>query len=148
MVVMTTYGRSGLGRVLLGSVAESVLRSTAMPLLVLHPDGAPIQASRGQSRQAATGRASGRLTIRPRRAVTGDLRSPAAAHDVLIDLVRRHSRRVTIGRRILLYGGVPSTNLVLRDLTARGAVEGPLSSPRSRCTGAAATAGAGSRPPA
>lgn len=48
MVVMTTHGRSGLGRLLLGSVAESVIRSTAAPILVLHPEGAPIQTpSRG-----------------------------------------------------------------------------------------------------
>jgi len=59
MVVMTTHGRSGLGRILLGSVAESVIRSTATPMLVLHPDGAPLQAPRGESRPAATGCASG-----------------------------------------------------------------------------------------
>jgi nucleotide-binding universal stress UspA family protein len=59
MVVMTTHGRSGLGRLLLGSVAESVIRSTATPILVLHPDGAPLQASSGESRPAAPGCASG-----------------------------------------------------------------------------------------
>ena len=59
MVVMTTHGRSGLGRILLGSVAESVIRSTATPILVLHPDGAPLQAPRAESRPAATGCASG-----------------------------------------------------------------------------------------
>ena len=59
MVVMTTHGRSGLGRILLGSVAESVIRSTATPILVLHPDGAPLQASRGDNRPASTGCASG-----------------------------------------------------------------------------------------
>jgi nucleotide-binding universal stress UspA family protein len=59
MVVMTTHGRSGLGRILLGSVAESVMRSTSTPILVLHPDGAPLQAPQGESRPAATGCASG-----------------------------------------------------------------------------------------
>jgi BirA family transcriptional regulator, biotin operon repressor / biotin---[acetyl-CoA-carboxylase] ligase len=50
-----------------------------------------------------------------------------AAHDSLcVDLIRRHLSAETIGRRILLYGGVPSTNLVLRDLAARGAVEGTV----------------------
>jgi hypothetical protein len=53
-MVMTTHGRSGLGRTLLGSVAKSVMRSTSTPILVLHPDGAPLQAPRGQSRPAAT----------------------------------------------------------------------------------------------
>lgn len=55
MVVMTTHGRSGLGRLLLGSVAETVIRSTATPILVLHPDGAPLQASSGESRPAVGG---------------------------------------------------------------------------------------------
>jgi nucleotide-binding universal stress UspA family protein len=56
MIVMTTHGRSGLGRMFLGSVAESVLRSTPTPVLVLHPDGAPLQAFRAQSRPATTSR--------------------------------------------------------------------------------------------
>jgi nucleotide-binding universal stress UspA family protein len=47
MIVMTTHGRSGFGRVLLGSVAESVLRGTSTPILVLHPDGAPLLAAPG-----------------------------------------------------------------------------------------------------
>jgi nucleotide-binding universal stress UspA family protein len=59
MVVITTHGRSGLGRILLGSVAESVIRGTATPMLVLHPDRAPLQAPPGESRPAATGCASG-----------------------------------------------------------------------------------------
>jgi nucleotide-binding universal stress UspA family protein len=59
VVVITTHGRSGLGRILLGSVAESVIRGTATPMLVLHPDGAPLQAPPGESRPAATGCASG-----------------------------------------------------------------------------------------
>ena len=49
------------------------------------------------------------------------------AHDSLcIDLIRRHLATETVGRRIVLYGGVPSTNLVLRGLAARGAVEGTV----------------------
>jgi nucleotide-binding universal stress UspA family protein len=60
MVVITTHGRSGLGRLLLGSIAESLLRSTATPTLVLHPDGAPLEAPRGQSRPAASGSMSAR----------------------------------------------------------------------------------------
>jgi nucleotide-binding universal stress UspA family protein len=63
MIVMTTHGRSGLGRMLLGSVTESVLSGTPTPILVLHPDGAPLQAPRGQSRPASTSSsASGRGT--------------------------------------------------------------------------------------
>jgi len=36
LVVMTTHGRSGLGRWLLGNVAERVLRHSEVPLLLVH----------------------------------------------------------------------------------------------------------------
>ena len=35
LIVMATHGRSGLGRAILGSVAEEVLREGAVPLLVI-----------------------------------------------------------------------------------------------------------------
>jgi nucleotide-binding universal stress UspA family protein len=35
VIVMSTHGRSGLGRLLLGSVAESVLRETPTPILLV-----------------------------------------------------------------------------------------------------------------
>ena len=35
LIVMSTHGRSGLGRLILGSVAESVLRGTTIPILLL-----------------------------------------------------------------------------------------------------------------
>ena len=38
LVVMATHGRSGLGRALLGSVADRVLRSGKVPVLLLHPN--------------------------------------------------------------------------------------------------------------
>jgi nucleotide-binding universal stress UspA family protein len=41
LVVMSTHGRSGIGRLLLGSVAESVLRATHIPILLMRPSGAP-----------------------------------------------------------------------------------------------------------
>jgi nucleotide-binding universal stress UspA family protein len=47
LIVMTTHGRSGLGRLILGSVAEAVLRGTATPILLLRSDGAPVQAPVG-----------------------------------------------------------------------------------------------------
>ncbi len=46
-IVMSTHGRSGLGRLLLGSVAESVLRGTRTPILLLRPAGAPIARPEG-----------------------------------------------------------------------------------------------------
>lgn len=47
LIVMTTHGRSGLGRLVMGSVAESVLRGTTTPILLLRDDGAPVQTPAG-----------------------------------------------------------------------------------------------------
>jgi nucleotide-binding universal stress UspA family protein len=44
LIVMTTHGRSGLGRLIMGSVAESVLRGTATPILLIRPQQAPVVA--------------------------------------------------------------------------------------------------------
>ncbi len=46
LIVMTTHGRSGLGRLILGSVAESVLRGTTTPILLLRVPEAPVQEPR------------------------------------------------------------------------------------------------------
>ena len=43
LIVMTTHGRSGLGRLIMGSVAEAVLRGTATPIMLLRADGAPVE---------------------------------------------------------------------------------------------------------
>jgi len=43
LIVMSTHGRSGLGRLIFGSVAESVLRGTTVPILLIRPAGAPVE---------------------------------------------------------------------------------------------------------
>ena len=40
LIVMSTHGRSGLARLVVGSVTEQVLRTTRVPILVIRPDGA------------------------------------------------------------------------------------------------------------
>lgn len=47
LIVMTTHGRGGLGRLILGSVAESVLRGTTTPILLLRAPEAPVEAPEG-----------------------------------------------------------------------------------------------------
>jgi len=42
LIVMSTHGRSGLGRLVLGSVAETVLRGTTTPILLLRDREAPV----------------------------------------------------------------------------------------------------------
>lgn len=43
LIVMSSHGRSGLGRLVLGSVAESVLRSTRIPVFLVRAEGAPVE---------------------------------------------------------------------------------------------------------
>jgi nucleotide-binding universal stress UspA family protein len=50
LIVMTTHGRSGLGRLILGSVAESVLRGTTTSILILRASDAPVQPPEGLGR--------------------------------------------------------------------------------------------------
>ncbi len=42
LIVMTTHGRSGMGRLIFGSVAESVLRGTTVPIFLRRPAEAPV----------------------------------------------------------------------------------------------------------
>lgn len=51
LIVMSTHGRSGLGRLIMGSVAESVLRGTKTPILLLHAEGTPVEAPVGTGRE-------------------------------------------------------------------------------------------------
>jgi len=44
-VVMSTHGRTGLRRLVLGSVAEAVVRESGMPVVLLHPDAAALAAA-------------------------------------------------------------------------------------------------------
>lgn len=37
LIVMSTHGRSGLGRLVLGSIAEGAVRATSTPILLLRP---------------------------------------------------------------------------------------------------------------
>lgn len=45
LILMSTHGRTGLGRWVMGSVAETVMHRTAVPVLLVHP--APDRASHG-----------------------------------------------------------------------------------------------------
>jgi nucleotide-binding universal stress UspA family protein len=42
LIVMATHGRGGLERLVLGSVAESVLRGTRVPILIVRSEGTPV----------------------------------------------------------------------------------------------------------
>jgi nucleotide-binding universal stress UspA family protein len=57
LVVMFSHGRSGVGRLVLGSVAESVLRASTVPILLLRAPGAPLQMPVGTARPTTEERA-------------------------------------------------------------------------------------------
>jgi nucleotide-binding universal stress UspA family protein len=52
LIVMMTHGRSGVGRLVMGSVAESVLRGTTIPILLLRDSHAPVEAPAGTAAAA------------------------------------------------------------------------------------------------
>ena len=52
LIVMSTHGRSGLGRLIVGSVAETVLRATTTPILLVRSPEAPVQPVKGGGREA------------------------------------------------------------------------------------------------
>jgi nucleotide-binding universal stress UspA family protein len=54
LIVMNSHGRSGLGRLVLGSVAEQVLRGTRTPILLLRAPGAPIEPPKGPAQMRST----------------------------------------------------------------------------------------------
>lgn len=49
LIVLGTHGRRGLSRALLGSVAEKVVRTANVPVLVVHPDVQETVTARGTS---------------------------------------------------------------------------------------------------
>jgi nucleotide-binding universal stress UspA family protein len=51
LVVLGTHGRSGLGKLLLGSIAEEIFRTTACPVLTVGPHSEGIHDSKGEIRE-------------------------------------------------------------------------------------------------
>ena len=62
LIVMTTHGRSGLGRLVFGSVAESVLRGTTAPILLVRSISAPVDALPGRDTVAPASAAAATST--------------------------------------------------------------------------------------
>jgi nucleotide-binding universal stress UspA family protein len=49
LIVMSSHGRSGIGRLILGSIAEAVLRGTRTPILLLRGEAAPVERPAGRA---------------------------------------------------------------------------------------------------
>lgn len=56
LIIMGTHGRSGLGRLLMGSVAEKVLRQAPCPVLLVKPPPAVLPANQRASAQPVLAR--------------------------------------------------------------------------------------------
>jgi nucleotide-binding universal stress UspA family protein len=48
LIMMGTHGRSGIGRLIVGSVAESVLRGTGTPIFLIRVDGTRLETAVGR----------------------------------------------------------------------------------------------------
>ena len=48
LIVMSTHGRGGLSRVLIGSVAESVFRATSRTVMLVKPEPLPVMVARDE----------------------------------------------------------------------------------------------------
>ena len=49
LIIMSTHGRSGIGRLIAGSVAESVLRGTRTPIFLIRVEGTPVETPGGRA---------------------------------------------------------------------------------------------------
>jgi nucleotide-binding universal stress UspA family protein len=58
LIVMTSHGRGGVGRLIFGSVAESVLHGTRTPILIVRDIGAPVLPLLGAAQACASSAAS------------------------------------------------------------------------------------------
>lgn len=54
LIVMSTHGHSGLGRLVFGSVAETVLRGTRIPILIVRGEHAPVEIPQGATHAERT----------------------------------------------------------------------------------------------
>jgi nucleotide-binding universal stress UspA family protein len=54
LILMSTHGRSGIGRLIMGSVAESVLRGTRTPIFLIRVEGTPLETPGGTEREGET----------------------------------------------------------------------------------------------
>jgi nucleotide-binding universal stress UspA family protein len=54
LIIMTSHGRGGAGRLIFGSVAESVLHGTRIPILLVRDVTSPVQPLLGASTPSAT----------------------------------------------------------------------------------------------
>jgi len=50
LIVMSTHGRGGLSRLLMGSIAESVFRATSRTVMLVKPEPLPVPSQKDENR--------------------------------------------------------------------------------------------------
>lgn len=83
LIVMSTQGRSGLRRIVFGSVAESVLRGTQTPILLVSAAGARVDARRRRSAADSPGSEHSRAGTRGARPSSWHSGEAVAQHRAL-----------------------------------------------------------------
>jgi Universal stress protein family/Putative prokaryotic signal transducing protein len=71
LIVIATHGRTGLSRLLLGSVAEKIVRLSTCPVLTVHPEGHQFVLDKA---------AGGAATSTPSQTLSGHSRPDAPSH--------------------------------------------------------------------
>ncbi len=99
LIVMCTHGRSGIGRLVLGSVAESVVRGTSTPILLVRAAGAPVDRPAGRPMARRRGSKAASSAGRTRRVRPSRVWTPATITNVL------QRPPVAISRRATAAGG-------------------------------------------
>jgi len=91
LIVMTTHGRGGLARVWLGSVADELVHTSLIPLLLVHPDRATMPAEHPAAFQriliALDGSAMAEQLLEPERTLGG----VTQAGYILLHVVEPHT---------------------------------------------------------
>lgn len=100
LVVMTTHGRTGLARLARGSVAEQVLRTSEVPLLLCNPHGLDAGEQRFRQLLVPTDCSYAAESVLPA------VERVAAANDALVTLLVVEPRGVTEPPTPLLAGGL------------------------------------------
>ena len=60
LIIMSSHGHGGIGRLIFGSVAESVLHGTRIPILLVRDSGAPLLPLLGAAEASSASAPSGR----------------------------------------------------------------------------------------
>jgi quercetin dioxygenase-like cupin family protein len=84
LIVMGSHGRTGLGRLLTGSVAEEVLRRAACPVLVVKT---PLRATPAAERET-TANPGDPIDVRPLGTALASARTRTLVHTMIVEVVR------------------------------------------------------------